>query len=95
MSGLTETRLASTLRIYRAPGRTAVDIECPFCQCVTQAYVWSLAGSGKRCECGALLQGSGIGNTTATRSRPRPLFTEDEMLADACGVPNYGKGLRS
>lgn len=29
-------------------------IRCPFCDVTTEAYVWSLAGSGKRCECGAV-----------------------------------------
>lgn len=31
----------------------------------------------------------------ALEKRRQPLFTEDEMLAEAFGVPNYGKGLRS
>jgi hypothetical protein len=34
-------------------GRTTVDIRCPFCGAVVIAYVWSLAGSGKNCPCGA------------------------------------------
>jgi hypothetical protein len=67
----TETRFAKTIRTDRQPaGRTTVDIECPFCGCVTQARAWSLAGSGKRCsgdECGALLHGDGIGSAAATR----------------------------
>lgn len=64
-----ETRFATTVRTNRAAaGRTTVDIECPFCQCVTQAYAWSLAGSGKRCDCGALLHGDGIGLAAATKS---------------------------
>ncbi len=38
-------------------GRSSAVIECPFCQGTTRAWVWSLAGSGKRCSdptCGAL-----------------------------------------
>jgi ribosomal protein S27E len=35
-------------------GRTTVEVQCPFCGAVVVAYVWSLAGSGKRCTCGAL-----------------------------------------
>lgn len=36
-------------------GRSTVVIECPFCQTKVTAYVWSLAGSGKKCpECGAI-----------------------------------------
>lgn len=27
-----------------------VSIKCPFCESVTEAYAWSLAGSGKRCN---------------------------------------------
>lgn len=30
------------------------EIECPFCQQIERAYAWSLAGSGKRCVCGAI-----------------------------------------
>lgn len=41
-------------------------LECPFCNRRVKAYTRSLAGSGKRCECGALL--SWLGNT-ATRDR--------------------------
>lgn len=64
-----QTRLATTVRIDRAPGgRTTADIECPFCQCVMQVRVWSLAGSGKRCDCGALLHGKGINSAAATKS---------------------------
>lgn len=33
-------------------GRTRVEIICPFCSARVIAYLWSLAGSGKRCECG-------------------------------------------
>lgn len=43
-------------------GRSTIDIRCPFCQSITTAFVWSLAGSGKRCEnrsCRALFNGRG------------------------------------
>lgn len=30
-------------------GRSRVFIECPFCKGRFWAYVWSLAGSGKKC----------------------------------------------
>lgn len=30
-------------------GRSTVFVTCPFCGRRTEAYVWSLAGSGKRC----------------------------------------------
>ena len=35
-------------------GRTHVGLKCPFCAATVLAYLWSLAGSGKRCECGAV-----------------------------------------
>lgn len=35
-------------------GRSTVDIDCPFCGTTTRAFVWSLAGGGKKCKCGAL-----------------------------------------
>lgn len=34
-------------------GRNEVYITCPFCGVETLAYLWSLAGGGKRCQCGA------------------------------------------
>lgn len=39
-------------------GRSTVWVTCPFCGKATEAYVWSLAGGGKRCsnnECQAYL----------------------------------------
>ena len=33
-------------------GRSSIVIECPFCGAWVTAYLWSLAGSGKRCVCG-------------------------------------------
>jgi hypothetical protein len=36
-------------------GRTRRLMECPFCQAHVWGYLWSLAGSGKKCPCGVLL----------------------------------------
>jgi hypothetical protein len=42
-------------------GRTRLLIECPFCKMTFWAFVWSLRGSGKKCEgCGALHTGTGV-----------------------------------
>ncbi len=35
-------------------GRSEAYIMCPFCSRTVRVYLWSLAGSGKRCVCGAL-----------------------------------------
>lgn len=35
-------------------GRSNCLIDCPFCGATVKAYVWSLAGGGKKCPCGAL-----------------------------------------
>lgn len=40
--------------VNNGTGRSTVTVTCPFCGTDTQAYLWSLAGSGKRCECGAV-----------------------------------------
>ncbi|MBN8868000.1 MAG: hypothetical protein J0H98_10645 [Solirubrobacterales bacterium] len=40
-------------------GRKAIWIRCPFCAVEVKAFVWSLSGSGKRCECGALFGARG------------------------------------
>jgi hypothetical protein len=37
-----------------ASGRSHCYITCPFCGESVKAYLWSLAGGGKRCTCGAL-----------------------------------------
>lgn len=44
-------------------GRSSTVIQCPFCQKRCTAYVWSLSGSGKRCQtpgCGALFGSAGM-----------------------------------
>lgn len=43
------------LELSRGMGRIVVRIICPFCGERVTAYLWSLAGSGKKCPCGALL----------------------------------------
>ena len=35
-------------------GRSTCFIECPFCYADVEAYIWSLAGGGKRCDCGVM-----------------------------------------
>lgn len=45
-----ESRLHDRTIASRQNGRTLASILCPFCGCTTEAYVWSLAGSGKRCR---------------------------------------------
>lgn len=35
-------------------GRTTIRIICPFCNAKILAYLWSLAGCGKRCDCGVI-----------------------------------------
>ena len=40
-------------------GRSRGWITCPFCAEKVLCYLWSLAGSGKRCGCGALLTSIG------------------------------------
>lgn len=40
-------------------GRSTVVIVCPWCTAHVTAYLWSLAGGGKRCDCGALFGSTG------------------------------------
>lgn len=37
-------------------GRSTKMVKCPFCGEEVEVYIWSFAGSGKRCSCGALLR---------------------------------------
>lgn len=79
---MAESRLAQTVSTNRrASGRTTVTLRCPFCECHTEVSVWSLAGSGKRCECGAKFSGKGIGMAEATRAATK-LPTSIERIDD-------------
>lgn len=41
-------------------GRTYCYITCPFCQAQVKAFIWSLCGGGKKCDCGAKHGGFGL-----------------------------------
>ncbi len=41
--------------LNRRHGRSTEIVTCPFCNGNTEVYVWSFAGSGKNCDCGAKL----------------------------------------
>lgn len=36
-------------------GKSTMMVKCPFCERKIEVYIWSFAGSGRRCSCGALL----------------------------------------
>lgn len=66
---MSERRFYRVVSENRQPaGRSTVDVECPFCETVTQARVWSLVGGGKRCECGALFNSGPVHLGQSTRS---------------------------
>lgn len=44
---------------FSSHGKSTVDIDCPFCGAEVTAFIWSLRGCGKRCECGALFSAFG------------------------------------
>jgi hypothetical protein len=56
--GRCETRRWESAGYCAAMGRSSLYIYCPFCARRVIAFVWSLSGCGKRCDCGALF-GSG------------------------------------
>jgi hypothetical protein len=58
---MTETRqIDGYRRKWSEHGRARVEVECPFCKTVFEAYLWSLAGSGKRCPgCKAKMDSAG------------------------------------
>lgn len=41
------------------PSSVTWHIECPYCFAEVKAYLWSLCGGGKRCNCGALFGSHG------------------------------------
>lgn len=34
-------------------GRSYAYLDCPFCGAQVKVFIWSLAGGGKKCTCGA------------------------------------------
>lgn len=48
-------------RYVGAMGKSSISIACPFCDYHFIAYVWSLAGCGKKCpQCGAIHASFGV-----------------------------------
>jgi hypothetical protein len=43
----------------RENGRSTMDVQCPFCEDWITVHLWSFAGCGKRCDCGAYLSWHG------------------------------------
>jgi hypothetical protein len=62
MVGKREYRTHTVYQASSEHGRSTVLIECPFCRVETEAYIWSLNGSGKNCVCGA--RHGGLGETS-------------------------------
>lgn len=67
----------------RAWGGSMVVVECPFCGDWTKAYVWSMAGVGKKCECGALHLWHG------SMSRREVPDVDVQTVGDRGGVHGY------
>lgn len=54
MTEAIEPRIGTVLRTGLKPPSSNYSVcQCPFCGSPVRAYWWSLAGSGKRCDCGA------------------------------------------
>ena len=53
----------------QAQGGSYCYIVCPYCGATVKAFIWSLAGGGKKCECGALH--GGWGYTIAPVHKPK------------------------
>ena len=59
MKKLTTRPCGGYVRRWSEHGKTRVQVKCPFCHGPIVAYLWSLAGSGKKCACGAKLHHDG------------------------------------
>jgi hypothetical protein len=55
--------------LSQANGRSYIFITCAFCGAEVKAFLWSLAGGGKACPCGAI-HGS-FGQTFAPRGKKK------------------------
>lgn len=83
---ITNQQLPHTKRFGASSvGRSIAYVTCPFCGVETMCYIWSLAGSGKKCPCGA--KHSGQGYTT----RPAPAGATDEVAQTASLAPETGE----
>jgi len=60
INGRCEEKDSKVISHHSEMGRSGVTLECPFCQAHVFAYHWSLAGSGKRCSCGAMIGRTGM-----------------------------------
>jgi len=40
----------------RAKGKSSVEYRCPFCFVTTEGRLFTLPGTGKRCDCGAVVK---------------------------------------
>lgn len=74
-------------RAYRAlshgsrQGRSTTTFACPWCKAEVVAFVWSLCGGGKRCDCGAIFGGSGQGYRLTAEAAPRQSSTAAKRVA--------------
>ena len=55
-----ESRGFGYKRKFEVHGKSRIWFDCPFCKGTVVAYLWSLAGGGKRCDCGAICGGYGV-----------------------------------
>lgn len=65
-----ETRLTyNCTEKYRFNGQVCFDVECPFCINRVRCFVWSMAASGKKCSCGAVLHYNGSARKRVKESK--------------------------
>lgn len=69
---MSETRVHTYYGHRARHGKSSIMIICPFCDTHTEAYTWSLAGSGKKCDgCGAIHYSSGMTEKRDKKPRKR------------------------
>ncbi|AUR90148.1 hypothetical protein NVP1138O_25 [Vibrio phage 1.138.O._10N.261.48.A1] len=49
MKKVLERGLCESMGRTSEHGNSTIDLLCPFCGKITEAFIWSLAGSGKKC----------------------------------------------
>jgi hypothetical protein len=62
-------------------GKSTVIIKCPFCQEEVLAYVWSLAGSGKKCKCGAKSPSGDVRGTEPSHTGTENCYGEYDRVS--------------
>ena len=91
VSGLCETREHERSATKSRMGRSSCVVTCPFCGEKVTAFIWSIAGGGKRCPCGAIHDAEGRTHKRKSQDVHR-LAPEDKKAPLGACLPGGNTG---